>query len=154
MGDEHLLFWNGGYITSSDNSHLTPIQLAGLYPLTYLFQRFKLGSVLGIFIVAWGIIAMLTAAVTTYEGLYAQRFFLGFAESIVPTAFMVIISGYYTQREQTSRQCAWYSSTGGWTVMGALINYGFAHIHTGALHNWQVRTRIRTFPGHVTYGPE
>jgi MFS family permease len=102
-----------------------------------LFQRFRLGNVLGIFIVAWGGIAMLTAAVTSYRGLYAQRFFLGFSESIVPTAFMVIISGYYTQHEQTSRQCAWYSSTGGWTVLGAVINYGFAHIHGGGLHSWQ-----------------
>lgn len=112
--------------------------LAGLFPLTYLFQRFHAGRTIGTVVIIWGAVAMSTAGVTTYHGLYAQRFFLGFCESIVPTAFMVIVSGYYTQAEQTWRQCLWYSSTGGMTVMGALINYGFAHIpKTAALRPWQ-----------------
>lgn len=98
--------------------------LAGLFPLTYLFQRFRVGLTMGIMIILWGAVAMSTAGVTTYHGLWVQRFFLGFTESIVPTAFMCIISGYYTQAEQTWRQCLWYSSTGGFTVIGALINYG------------------------------
>ncbi|KAI1627613.1 MFS transporter [Exophiala viscosa] len=111
--------------------------LAGVGPLTYLFQRFHLGRTVGVAVVAWGIIAMSTAGVTTYKGLWAQRFCLGVAESIIPTAFLVIISGYYTQAEQTWRQCLWYSATGGWTVLGAIINYGFAHITGGALKKWQ-----------------
>lgn len=111
--------------------------LAGLFPLTYLFQRFHFGRTVGSVVIIWGIVAMSTAGVTTYHGLFAQRFFLGFTESIVPTAFMVIICGFYKQTEQTSRQCLWYSSTGGMTVIGALINYGFAHIHGASLHSWQ-----------------
>ena len=111
--------------------------LAGLFPLTYLFQRFKLGRVIGTFVILWGITAMCTSAVHDWRGLYAQRFFLGFAESIIPTSFMVIISGYYTQAEQTWRQCLWYSATGAWTIFGALFNYGFAHITKGALKKWQ-----------------
>ncbi|KAF7504668.1 hypothetical protein GJ744_002022 [Endocarpon pusillum] len=111
--------------------------LAGLYPLTYLFQRLSLGRVLGAVVVAWGGIAMLTAAVRGHRGLFAQRFFLGFTESIMPTAFMVVVSGYYTQAEQTMRQSWWYSATGGWTVIGAALNYAFAHITAGALARWQ-----------------
>lgn len=111
--------------------------LVGLYPLIYLFQRFSLGRVLGVIVVAWGGIAMLTAAVTSYRGLFVQRFFLGFTESIMPTAFMVVVSGYYTQAEQTMRQSWWYSATGGWTVIGAALNYGFANITGGALTRWQ-----------------
>ncbi|KAF4556430.1 MFS-type transporter-like protein 13 [Elsinoe fawcettii] len=111
--------------------------LAGLLPLTYLFQRFNLGRTIGTFVILWGVTALCTAAVTDFKGLYAQRFFLGFSESIVPTAFMVIISGYYTQAEQTWRQCLWYSATGGWTIVGALFNYAFAHINSGDLRRWQ-----------------
>ncbi|KIV90329.1 hypothetical protein PV10_07642 [Exophiala mesophila] len=111
--------------------------LAGVGPLTYLFQRLHLGRTIGVAIIIWGAIAMSTAGVTNYQGLYAQRFFLGFSESIVPTAFMVIISGFYTQAEQTWRQCLWYSATGGWTIIGAAINYGFAHITGGDLKKWQ-----------------
>jgi len=105
--------------------------------MTYLFQRFHVGKTIGTVVILWGTTAMCTAAVTSFQGLFAQRFFLGFTESIMPTAFMVIISGYYTQAEQTWRQCLWYSATGGWTIIGAAINYGFAHITTGALRKWQ-----------------
>ena len=80
---------------------------------------------------------MLTATVTTWRGLFAQRFFLGFTESIIPTAFMVIVSGYYTQQEQALRQSWWFSSTGGWTIIGGALNYGFAQIHGGSMRAWQ-----------------
>jgi sugar phosphate permease len=36
------------------------------------------------------------------------------------------------------RQCLWYSATGGWTIIGAALNYGFAHISpTASLKKWQ-----------------
>lgn len=111
--------------------------LGGLYPLTLITQRFQVGRVLGSVVIMWGLICMLTAAVKTYEGLYAQRFFLGFVEAVIPTAFMCIISGYYTQEEQALRQSWWFSSTGGWTIIGGALNYGFAQITGGALRRWQ-----------------
>ncbi len=46
-------------------------------------------------------------------------FFLGFVESIIPTGFMCIVSGYYTQAEQSLRQSWWFSSTGLFTIIGA-----------------------------------
>lgn len=80
---------------------------------------------------------MCTAAVTSHQGLYVQRFALGFCESIVPTAFMIIVSGFYTQAEQTWRQCLWYSSTGSMTIFGALLSFAFAHINHAPLASWQ-----------------
>lgn len=111
--------------------------LAGLYPMTFILQRFRIGRVLGILVILWGMVAMLTAAVTSWRGLYAQRFFLGFIESVMPTAFMCIVSGYYTQQEQALRQSWWFSSTGGWTIIGGALNYGFAQITGGSLARWQ-----------------
>ncbi len=111
--------------------------LAGLYPMSFALQRFPIGRVLGAVVVLWGGICMLTAAVTTYKGLYAQRFFLGFVESIVPTGFMTIVAGYYTQKEQALRQSWWFSSTGLFTVVGGGLNYGFAQIQGGGLRSWQ-----------------
>ena len=105
--------------------------------MTFMLQRFHIGKVLGVLVVFWGMIAMLTATVTTYQGLYVQRFFLGFVESVIPTAFMCIVSGYYTQQEQALRQSWWFSSTGGWTIIGAALNYGFAQISGGHLRGWQ-----------------
>ncbi|KAI9746315.1 MAG: hypothetical protein M1818_000026 [Claussenomyces sp. TS43310] len=111
--------------------------LGGLYPMTFALQHFPIGRMLGGVVALWALICMLTATVTTYQGLYAQRFFLGFVESIIPTAFMVIISGYYTQREQALRQSWWFSSTGIFTIVGGALNYGFAQITGGSLHRWQ-----------------
>lgn len=111
--------------------------LAGLYPMTFALQRFNLGRILGIVVILWGGICMATAGVTTHQGLYAQRFFLGFVESIIPTGFMCIISGYYTQEEQALRQSWWFSSTGLFTIIGGGLNYGFAQIEGGALRGWQ-----------------
>lgn len=111
--------------------------LCGLYPLTFLLQRFTMGKVLGGVVILWGLVAMLTATVTSWRGLYAQRFFLGFVESIMPTAFMCIISNYYTQQEQALRQSWWFSATGGWTIIGGALNYAFAQIEGGGLRRWQ-----------------
>ena len=105
--------------------------------MTFLLQRFHLGRILGVLVILWGMIAMLTAAVTSWQGLFTQRFFLGFAESIIPTGFMCIVSGYYTQQEQALRQSWWFSSTGGWTIIGGALNYGFAQITGGHLKRWQ-----------------
>lgn len=111
--------------------------LAGLYPMTFALQRFNLGRILGGVVIIWGAVCMLTAAVTSWRGLYAQRFFLGFVESIIPTGFMCIISGYYTQEEQALRQSWWFSSTGLFTIIGGGLNYGFAQIEGGSLKRWQ-----------------
>lgn len=122
--------------------------LAGLYPLTFILQRFPVGRVLGIVVVTWAATCMLTAAVTTHQGLYVQRFFLGFLESIMPTAFMCIVSGYYTQSEQSLRQSWWFSSTGLFTVIGGALNYGFAQVQGGGLKRWQY---IYLFAGVLTF---
>ena len=111
--------------------------LAGLYPLTYALQRFDIGRILGGIVIVWAAVCMATAGVTNHQGLYAQRFFLGFVESIIPTGFMCIVSSYYTQAEQSMRQSWWFSSTGLFTIIGGGLNYGFAQIEGGALASWQ-----------------
>lgn len=82
-------------------------------------------------------IAMLTAAITSWQRLSVQRFFLGVAESIVPIAFLCIVTGYYTREEQALRQSWWFFASGGWNVIGSAPHYGFAQISSGGLHKWQ-----------------
>ena len=111
--------------------------LVGLYPMTFALQRFSMGRILGGVVCIWALICMLTAAVTTWQGLYVQRFFLGVVESIIPTGFMCIVSSFYTQREQALRMSWWCSSTGLFTIIGGAMNYGFAQIKGGTLKRWQ-----------------
>jgi MFS family permease len=112
--------------------------LAGLYPMTFALQRFDIGRILGAVVIVWAVVCMLTAAVTTHQGLYVQRFFLGFVESVIPTGFMCVISGYYTQEEQALRQ-SWYvpcRSSGGDEV--ADFSTG-GSLRRGCLRLWDLR---------------
>ncbi|KAJ5542764.1 Major facilitator superfamily domain general substrate transporter [Penicillium sp. DV-2018c] len=111
--------------------------LAGLYPMTFIFQRFNTRIVLGPVVLIWAIVCAATAGVTTWQGLFVQRFFLGFIESVIPTSFMTIVSGYYTQEEQALRQAWWFSGTGWFTIIGGALNYGFGQIQSGSLKRWQ-----------------
>lgn len=51
--------------------------LAGLYPMTFILQRFNVRTVLGPVVLIWAIVCAATAGVSTWQGLYVQRFFLG-----------------------------------------------------------------------------
>jgi MFS family permease len=61
---------------------------------------------------------------------------IGFTESIIPTTFMITVSGYYTQSEQALRQSWWHSGPGLFTIVGGALNYWFAQFN-GALAPWQ-----------------
>ncbi|KAJ5484713.1 hypothetical protein N7539_004701 [Penicillium diatomitis] len=111
--------------------------LAGLYPMTFMLQRFNMRSVLGPVVLVWAIVCAATAGVASWRGLFVQRFFLGFIESVIPTGFISIVSGYYTQEEQALRQAWWFSGTGWFTIIGGALNYGFGQITSGSLARWQ-----------------
>ncbi|KAK3387999.1 major facilitator superfamily domain-containing protein [Podospora didyma] len=111
--------------------------LAGLYPMSFALQRFPLGRILGVVVVVWAGVCLSTAGVTSYQGLYVNRFFLGFVESIIPSGFMCIVSSYYTQREQALRQSWWLCSSGIFAIAGSGLNWGFAQVQGGGLHRWQ-----------------
>ncbi|KAJ5825180.1 hypothetical protein N7474_002318 [Penicillium riverlandense] len=122
--------------------------LAGLYPMTFIFQRFNTRYVFGPVVLLWAIVCASTAGVSSWHGLFAQRFFLGFIESVIPTGFMTIVSGYYTQEEQALRQAWWFSGTGWFTIIGGALNYGFAQIESDSLASWQC---IYIFSGALTF---
>ncbi|KAI0870423.1 putative MFS transporter [Hypoxylon argillaceum] len=113
-------------------------QLAGSYPMTYLLQRFNTRAVLGPAVLVWAVLCAATAGVRTWQGLLVQRFFLGFTESIVPTAFMTTVSTFYTQSEQALRQPLWFSGTGWFTIIGGALTYAVAHVPSSSpLRPWQ-----------------
>ncbi|KAJ5722774.1 MFS general substrate transporter [Penicillium malachiteum] len=122
-------------------------QLVGSYPTTYALQYFNTRYVLGPMVMLWAIICASTAAVTTWQGLFVQRFCLGFTESIIPTCFMVTVGGFHTQPEQALRQSWWWSGTGWFTIIGGGISYGFAQID-GPLKPWQ---SVYLFAGALTF---
>ncbi|KAK4495150.1 hypothetical protein PRZ48_013477 [Zasmidium cellare] len=110
--------------------------ICGAYPAIVLTQRYPIERVLFCIVILWGICLMLTAACHNYQGLYAQRFFLGFLESGVSPGFMMVVGGWYRKQEQAFRMGAWYSATGYVSIFAPLINYGLGHIQ-GSLSPWR-----------------
>ena len=51
--------------------------LAGLYPMTLMLQKFNTRQVLGPVVLLWAVVCAATAGVTSWRGLFVQRFFLG-----------------------------------------------------------------------------
>lgn len=110
--------------------------IGGSYPAILMAQRWPIDRVAAGLIVVWGICLMCTAAVSTYQGLYAQRFFLGFLESGISPMFMLVVGSWYRTPEQALRMGAWYCATGYVSIIAPLINYGLGHI-AGALSPWR-----------------
>lgn len=114
--------------------------LVAALPMSLLIQRFRPNLFLGCAVVLWGVIVILTPAVSSWRGLIAQRFFLGAVESAVSPGFVYITKSWYKRSEQPLRLGIWYSATGLFSIFSGLVNYGLgrAGSRPGAkLHPWQ-----------------
>lgn len=89
----------------------------------------------------WGGITVCTAAVTSYEGLYAQRFFLGFGEASVSPSFSLITVMWYKRSEVPLRYALWYSASGMGVLVGSLLLYAIGHVQ-GALAPWKYQFMV------------
>ncbi|SMY30013.1 unnamed protein product [Zymoseptoria tritici ST99CH_1A5] len=110
--------------------------ICGAYPAIVLSQKYPIERVMFGIVIAWGACLMCTASVSTYQGLYAQRFFLGFLEAGVSPGWMMVVGGWYRKPEQAFRMGIWYSATGYVSIFSPLINYGLGHIR-GQLSPWR-----------------
>jgi MFS family permease len=86
--------------------------------------------------VLWGGVTVCTAAVSTYQGLYVQRFFLGVTEASIAPAFSLITVMWYKKTEVPLRYAIWYSGAGMGALVGSLIIYAIGHI-SGKLSPWK-----------------
>jgi len=50
---------------------------------------------------------------------------------------MILVSGWWTRREQPLRNNLWYSANGIALILGSLIAWGLGHIQNGALYVYQ-----------------
>jgi len=110
--------------------------IVGSYPAILLAQRFPIERVASTIVVIWGACLICTAACHNWQGLYAQRFFLGFLESGISPMFMLVVGGWYKKQEQALRMGAWYCCTGYVSAVAPLINYGLGHLK-GSLSSWK-----------------
>lgn len=105
--------------------------LAGQWPGGYLLQRLPTGKVLATTTLLWGVILMTTPACHNFAGIASNRFLLGFFEAFVNPGFVLLMSMWYTSREQPLRLESYYCTNGIATMFGGLIGYAVGHINSG-----------------------
>jgi MFS family permease len=98
--------------------------LAGSLPASLMVQRWPIHLVVGGTVFCWGICLMCSAACTSWQGFFVQRFFLGFLEAGLSPIFMLIVGDWYEKHEQALRIGVWYSATGYAVAVSPLVNYG------------------------------
>ncbi|KAH8898870.1 MFS general substrate transporter [Thozetella sp. PMI_491] len=109
--------------------------IIGAYPVMILAQRFPVERVASVTVVIWGLCLLLTTQCHNFQGLYAQRFFLGLLESGISPMFMIVVSSWYKKNEQALRMGMWYCCTGYVSCVSPLINWGLGQIH-GGVSSW------------------
>lgn len=89
----------------------------------------------------WGAILACFAAVSSFGGAVAVRFFLGATEAAVTPGFALITSQWYTKSEQSMRVGVWFSFNGVAQIVGGLVAYGIAKgtaNNATSLEGWQI----------------
>ncbi|KAJ5932838.1 hypothetical protein N7516_007327 [Penicillium verrucosum] len=108
-------------------------------PITaYLMQRFPIGKYIGINVTCWGILVICHAACKSYASLMIVRILLGVFEASVAPSLILITGMWWTKPEQSRRTGLWYSQVGVAQIVGSAISYGFQHVNSTALANWQI----------------
>ncbi|KAI8942921.1 hypothetical protein NX059_000959 [Plenodomus lindquistii] len=133
-----------------DDANITTAQFSNLalffyvsylaleFPHGYGMQRFPTAKYLGIAVVLWGLVTALTCVCKNYGALVATRILLGCFESAVAPSLILITSMWYKKKEQPLRTGIWYLGVGMGTIIGALISFGFQHVHNPTFTSWQI----------------
>ena len=109
--------------------------LVAQFPAGWAMQRLPVGKFLGLTGISWGVILMTTPACTSFAGIAVNRFFLGLVEAAVNPGFVLVMSMWYTAKEQPLRLEIYYCTNGIATMFGGLLGYAIGHITTG-LPRW------------------
>jgi MFS family permease len=112
--------------------------LASAYPWNLILQRYPIGRLVGYMVFVWAAVCMLQAAVSSFSGFFAVRFFLGMVEGCIVPALVLLTSMLWTREEQPLRSSFWLSVNGVASILGSLLAYGSGHATNLAIANWKL----------------
>ncbi|KAF6826090.1 allantoate permease [Colletotrichum musicola] len=129
-------------ITGDQYSQLAMIfyvsYLAFEFPHAWGMQRYPTAKYIGVMVCLWGTVLAVTSACHNWAGLVVTRVLLGLFESAVAPSLIVITTMWYKRQEQPPRMGIWYLGTGGGTIVGSLISFGFQHYQSSGFTSWQI----------------
>lgn len=114
----------------------------------FLIQKLPVGKFLGLNVTLWGMVVCFHAASTNYAGLMIVRTLLGLFEASVAGCLIVITGMWWTKPEQSRRTGLWYMQIGVGQLIGALLSFGFQHVDSPKVANWQI---LFIFMGCLTF---
>ncbi|ORY35318.1 major facilitator superfamily domain-containing protein [Naematelia encephala] len=103
----------------------------------YITRRFGPKRVLPLYMMGWGTMAMINAAVKNFGGAVAVRFFLGMFEGFFGPSVTIYLTSFYTRGELAKRMAIYYSSSAFSGAFSGLLAYGIFQANT-RLHGWQI----------------
>ena len=112
--------------------------LAFEFPHAWGMQHFPTAKYIGVMVTVWGLILACTSACNSWAGLVTTRVLLGVFESAIAPSLILITSMWYKTHEQPPRMGIWYLGTGGGTIVGSLISFGFQHYDSAGFTSWQI----------------
>ena len=106
--------------------------------------------------ICFGLITLCTAFITTWRQMIALRVLLGMTMSGIYPGLSLLISTWYTRKEQQLRFAFLQSGEVIILATGSIVNFGLNHLgHHDGLRGWQwmflVQGVITTFFGCITY---
>ncbi|PMD38589.1 MFS general substrate transporter [Hyaloscypha variabilis F] len=134
IADAHL----GGQDYSWLGSIVYIAQLVMQPVVAYFLVKLPTGKFAACMVLCWGVVLSCMAAAKTFKSLLATRFFLGCFEASVAPTFIAITQMWWRRREQTYRNASWYAMNGVTNMVGSLLAYGLAHIHSDKLYSYQI----------------
>lgn len=112
--------------------------IAGEPVMAFAMQRYSLLKSLGVFVCCWGVVVACHSACTTYAQLMVVRTLLGIFELSLAVGLIYISGMWYSKTSQAARMGLWLSMAGVATIIGALLLFGFQHIHLPKFALWQI----------------
>lgn len=77
--------------------------LVGVWPMSFLLQRFKLGTTLATCSLVWSSLTLCLPACHNYAGLVSVRFLMGIVEAAIVPGSTMLIGRFYLKKEQPLR---------------------------------------------------
>lgn len=100
--------------------------IGGQVNLIYL-QKFPIGRVMTTLSFLWALIIYLHTVASTYQGVYALRFFLGFVEAIAIPALNNTMGQFLTAEEKSWTASLFYTTCLGNEIVVGFIAFGLLH---------------------------